>query len=172
MIKRHTPIESSETLEFKSGLLTDLLNIWREKLRGRKMPSRADLDPLEFSAAAWPHLMLIDVEKAANLRFRYRLIGSHIVNTLGRDSTGRYIDEVQDPAAYDEFVDGYRWAVENGRPLRRSGRAIFVNKEWVTFETLVLPLSLDDMAVNMLLAPAVFTTTAEPDEGLPDRGPE
>ncbi|MDP6875551.1 MAG: hypothetical protein QF521_18675 [Alphaproteobacteria bacterium] len=110
----------------------------------------------------WPHIVLIDVEGAENARFRYRLLGSHIVDTLGRNVTGRYIDEVQDPDDYDVFVEGFRQAIRLRRPIRSTGNAIFVNKAWVTYESVILPLSPDGHLVNMLLVPAVFVGTQEP----------
>lgn len=163
MSKSRLTIENSTSLEFENPMLMELLTVWRQKRCGRELPARNDFDPLELPADVWPHLVLIDVEGLEKARFRYRLLGSHIVDTLGRNATGRYIDEVQDPLDYDVFVEGFRQAISLRQPIRSTGNAIFVNKAWVTYESVILPLSPDDDLVNMLLVPAVFTGTQEPD---------
>ncbi len=155
-------IENSTSLDLESTVLRNFLAVWREKRRDRVLPSRADFDPLEFSPAVWPHIALIDILAENRQRFRYRLLGTHIVEALGRDSTGRYIDETQSEANYDDFVAGFRQAVQERVPVRSSGNAIFVNKAWVTYESVILPLSADDTLVNMLMVPAVFTNRSEP----------
>jgi hypothetical protein len=41
--------------------------------------------------------------------------------------------------------------------MQSNGSAIFVYKDWIAYESLILPLSEDGSTVNMLLVPAVFT---------------
>ena len=67
---------------------------WRGKIKSGRLPSRADIDPVEIPSLL-RHIILWEVEHSP-LRFRGRLVGSHIVAMSGRDSTGRYIDYIDD----------------------------------------------------------------------------
>ena len=68
----------------------DLLTYWRGKHFGGKPPARRDIDPIAEIPSLAGSLFLIDVEGE---QFRFRLIGSEIVQWAGRDSTGKVIDE-------------------------------------------------------------------------------
>ncbi len=160
MRKPFLAVENSECFDFSHAELTDFLSLWRGKRVGCRLPSRRDFDPLSMPWQLLRHIVLIDVLRQAKVRFRYRLIGTHITQALDRDSTGKFIDELHG-ANYDRFVEGFSWVVANGRPLRSDGNAIFVNKEWVRYESLILPLAADGVTVDMLLVPAVFTATDE-----------
>src|ERR1051325_9903462 len=70
--------------------LVALYRYWDGKRGARAMPARRDLDPSEI-VRLLPHIYMVDVQSDP-LRFRYRLIGTAIVNLLGRDYTGRMVD--------------------------------------------------------------------------------
>jgi hypothetical protein len=69
-----------------SGLLAAALAYWRSRRAGRSMPRRQDLDPLHIPGLL-PFLMLVDVLREP-LDFRYRLIGTELVQALATDDTG------------------------------------------------------------------------------------
>jgi len=52
------------------------------------MPSRRDVDPLAIPGYLLAHLELIDVFHHPELRFRWRLIGTHVTTAVGRDQRG------------------------------------------------------------------------------------
>src|SRR5260370_17327555 len=54
--------------------LAAIYQYWDGKRRGRLMPSRADIDPIELKPYL-PQLVLLDVEGEPP-RFRYRLVGT------------------------------------------------------------------------------------------------
>jgi hypothetical protein len=62
---------------------------WEEKRRGRPMPSRADIDPLELRSYL-PGIILIDVVEDER-RYVYRLVGTREVAMRGKDPTGQSI---------------------------------------------------------------------------------
>ena len=72
--------------------LRALFGYWREKRGDGTMPARADLDPLEIPTLL-PIVGLVDVLDGG-ARFRYRLVGTEIVDVDGHDATGRFLDEV------------------------------------------------------------------------------
>ena len=79
------------------------------RLPGRQHVSPFDIVPL------LPRVWLLDVVRDP-LRFRYRLVGTGEVRTLGREVTGQWIDE-----AHPEFLTNaslqarYRYMAECGR---------------------------------------------------------
>src|ERR1044072_4742557 len=72
---------------------------WDSKRRGRRMPARADLDPTEMPRLL-PHLALLDIERSP-LRFRYRLVGSHIDDVRREHGKNLLTGEYLDAARYD-----------------------------------------------------------------------
>ena len=63
----------------------ELYRYWAARCGTRTMPARADLDPVAMKPYL-PHLMLFDV---VGERFRYRLVGTRVVQDFGRDVTGK-----------------------------------------------------------------------------------
>ena len=81
--------------------LESLYGHWLGKRRGRRMPARADIEPLEIPADTWPHTMLLDVLWDCNRpRFRYRRVGeifqsSLVLTDLLADSPARQPSDEQ-----------------------------------------------------------------------------
>lgn len=137
------------TLAFEDASMRALLDYWHVKRGARRMPARRDIDPLEIKPHLG-HICLIDVEHAP-LRLRYRLIGDKITRAMGRDSTGRYYDEVYPPDVLASFLATFRWLVDQRRPLRSFGRTHYPDRNFYRYEILNMPLSDDDATVNMVL---------------------
>ncbi len=57
------------------------------------LPSRADIDPIDMPRGVLPNIWLIDVLRMPALRYRYRLIGTHVAKARDCDRTGHYVDE-------------------------------------------------------------------------------
>jgi hypothetical protein len=112
---------------------------WQAKAGAREMPTRADLDPLDFRYALG-YVVLVDVERHP-LRFRFRLYGSGLVNYFGDgDYTGKYADELL-PADYAPFVvQAYTTAIE-GRVPRYAERDLVMNRQRLIYDVLTLPLA-------------------------------
>ena len=143
-------------MRFVAPELQDLLDYWTSKCNGRRMPARADIDPLEMK----PHLgrlVLTDVLPATpQSRFRYRLVGATVCEYLGRDSTGRYLDELYG-RGYEYMIVGYRWILEHRRPIRVTGDLRHANRQWARLESVELPLSADGETVNMIMTRSAFS---------------
>lgn len=79
-------------------------DFWLQKCAGRPFPDRADLDPAEIKDIL-PHLTIVEVTGNGPVPlFRYRLVGTAVVNAVGRDSTGYFADEVLHPRQDSSFV--------------------------------------------------------------------
>jgi hypothetical protein len=125
---------------------------WDRKRRGRSMPNRADIDPTEI-APLLPHVFMVDVERDP-LRFRYRLIGTSIVELLARDFTGRTVDV----ANYSEehvaaLLQIFGAVVDSRRPVGWKGNIFYVpGREWLQMESLLMPLGKDEGKVDIIFA--------------------
>jgi hypothetical protein len=87
--------------QLRSPSVTDLYAYWRSKLRGRAMPSPADIDPAEFRQLL-PSIIIAEYV-GRPVRVRYRLVGTLQVYYNGMDFTGLYLDEI-DWGLENDFV--------------------------------------------------------------------
>jgi hypothetical protein len=140
--------------------LDGLYRHWLSKKRGRAMPCRADIDPLEIPGEIWPYTMLLDVVwTGASPRFRYRRVGDVFWRNSGREPTGRFIDEVlPERAGYRDYVLGtYEEMARRRLPMYTENSFTLEGRstQMVT-RRISLPLSSDGEAIDMVLAGHVF----------------
>lgn len=98
-----------------------------------------------------PHMLLIDVAYEETIRFRWRLIGTYITDTIGRDSTGKWWDELYAPEVLDAIASGPRWAIEHRRPIRSLGTAPLPDRAFLRSENIDMPLSSDGERIDMVM---------------------
>ena len=122
---------------------------WEEKRRGRSMPSRADIDPLELRKYL-PGIILIDVVDDAR-RYVYRLVGTREVAMRGKDPTGQSMIEGFFAASLEAALAIPDKVVATKAPL-------FLHRDFTApdgrlgYEDLImLPLSEDGERVTMIM---------------------
>jgi len=148
--------------EFREQLsdpdLVRFYDYWAALRGSRAMPSRKDLDPLKISSEFLPNLMLIDVLHDPR-RYRYRLIGTHVVAASGEDRTGRIFDNVGFFKVHPTVIQQYDSVVDSGQPFY-SLEAFTNLRTGSTYEVdrLLLPLSNDGQRVDMVLVLFHFKT--------------
>lgn len=130
--------------------------VWTNLGDAGKLPRRQDFDPVSLPRSLLPHMLLIDVVYKPYRRFRWRLLGTHITSVLGRDSTGRYVDEVLPENKYHEFIMPFEWVIDKQRPLRIWGHSPHLDKDWLKFENFLAPLVDKADAINMLFGVALY----------------
>jgi len=137
-------------------ILGAVLAYWRRKRQARAMPSRGDIDPIEIPKLL-PNLQLID---RVGAQFRYRLVGTALVEAFGKDFTGQYLEDFADRQR-SEFIGKVFASVWSAR------RPAFLSSQYVTTKSvslianrLYLPLSDDDREVNMILGAMTFESGA------------
>jgi hypothetical protein len=140
-------------------LLREIYAYWRGKRGARRMPARRDIDPAEVPQLL-PHLLISAVIDGGD-RFRYRLAGTAITRAIGRDPTGKLIDDLIS-GSYCEHITGLH------RTVCRERAALFAESEAEMGERdkhffakrLLLPLSDDGAQVNQILSLVLFHFTA------------
>jgi hypothetical protein len=144
--------------EINDKKLERLYRYWCDKRGARSMPARADIDPLELRELMGS-LFLIDVKREPP-RFRYRLAGGRIVEMVGNELTGRSIDEYKYGGARLPLREQCGDVVDNLRPafmvmlVGRMGKRMICRH-------LVLPLSSNGQAVDMLLGGAIYVPAVD-----------
>jgi hypothetical protein len=134
-------------------LINGLVAYWEAKRAGRIAPRRADIDPAELKPHL-PFLLMFDVLEDG-CDFRFRLVGTGIVQGMGRDSTGKRLTELyaDRPAARNTLTDGFRQVTIQKRPIFTRGRIFWVpDRLHRRFASVALPLSKDGVTVNIILA--------------------
>ena len=140
--------------------LEKLYRYWSSKRKGRRMPSRANIDPVEIPVDIWPHTMLLDVLWHDGVpRFRYRRAGAVFWRASGPEPTSRFIEEVLPETAGDRasVIDIYtQMATCQSALYSENIFALDGQVAPMVSQHMSLPLSTDGGTVDMALAGHVF----------------
>lgn len=128
---------------------------WWSSARARlgRTPSRADLDP-EHLKAVLPHLFIAEAVPGPDgspAGFRFRLYGTFVGRTLGRDATGREIDASTFGPAWLDVLELYRRVAATGEPLRTIEEIRAPAGHALRVEVLHVPLAPPGSAPDMVL---------------------
>src|SRR5512145_2956373 len=124
----------------QSDVLRRLVAHWLRICGRRRMPARADFDPLEVRYALG-YLSLIEVHRDP-LRFYFRLDGTKQVDLFGVDCTRRFLDEAMPTDHVAMAVASYSDVVQRREP-RYLRRQIAFHERLIEYEALILPFSND-----------------------------
>jgi hypothetical protein len=143
-------------LEFERPELNALRDIWREKVAGKGFASRTDFDARTIKSYM-RNLSILDIvaQPDGSRRYRYRYFGSAIVEVFG-EHTGHYIEEFIPPNRMARWTAGHDLVTLSCRPLRF---VINYNSPQINFlssESLVLPLGDEAGNVSMLMCCLYF----------------
>lgn len=141
--------------QIEDPILTQLYDYWRPLAIADRLPSRADIDPVQMPRRTLPYVVLAEVYEDG-ARVRYRLVGTAMVREWGADFTGRFIDEIMS-GSYLEFMQGLFLDVVRHRcaVLSESTFRWDVGKVVAT-RRLFMPLAADGRAVDMVLSAQTF----------------
>jgi hypothetical protein len=139
-------------MEFASAIQSDVLRRlvahW-SRIRGhRRMPRRADFDPLEVRYALG-YISLIEVHRDP-LRFYFRLDGTKQVELFGVDCTRRYLEEAMPPDHVAMASVSFSEAVARREPCYHR-RQIAFRERPIDYEVVILPFSNDGEGVDLLM---------------------
>jgi hypothetical protein len=136
-----------------AGLLP-LYQYWYGKRGARKMPQRADIDPLEL-VPYLPRLMIVDVVDDER-RYVYRLVGTEEVRARGRDPTGHPVGEAFIGSSREKVFSNYDRVLMTGRPYVDTGTVVTIDDKLDDSHVIFLPISEDDRKVSQILVYTVF----------------
>jgi hypothetical protein len=139
-------------------LLAELYSYWSARCRGRKVPARADIDPVDIPQLL-PHLTLTEMvpaETARGFRIRYRLAGTEVESHFGCPLTNRYLDELVAGPFVDFAMDLHERGRTESAPVYTEVLFGSDDANPLHAKRLMLPLSEDGQTVNLMLAGTVF----------------
>lgn len=154
--------------QMRTETLRVLLRHWRNVKGPLLMPSRRQIDPVEF-ASTLPRVWLCDYEREHD-RFHYRLTGERVAKRFGHKLSHRYLDDNTDPDYYPRVHRYYRNVVDFPAVLYIYGRLYAETDNPIHGERILLPLSDDGHTVTNVLGATADIRAMQSDESrfLPD----
>jgi hypothetical protein len=142
-------------LKLDSEMQQRALAYWQGKRGERSMPSRKDIEPTEIPDLL-ANMVLVDVSHDP-LDFKYRLIGTAIVERIAFDYTGmRFVDLDHQQPGSKVWETAARICQERAPVI--SDIPYVGPDEWVRgYRDLYLPLSDDGKTVNMIMGVVEFS---------------
>lgn len=131
----------------QSPQLRQIYEYWLGRAGSDTPPARGDVDPLDLPRLL-PQVFLVEVGKDG--RFRYKVVGTRIVEWSSGDATGKYLEDVE--ILYD--IAGIRrdfQSVVDARAPRYDLRdAPWADRDFMRYHRLLAPLADADGRVTHL----------------------
>ena len=129
---------------------------WQRIRPPGRLPGRQHFDPLDIPDLL-PGLWLLDLQREP-FRLRYRVVGTRVIDAIGREVTGMWLDEAHPHLVNDdEYFARYRTIAETKTPDRRRGRPkAWTPDEYREVENLAAPLASDGETVDVIMMLSVF----------------
>lgn len=144
--------ESLPLTELRHPVLCDAYDYWRLRKGDRAFPSRKDIEPEDMKVYL-ANVMLIDVSYEP-LDFVYRVFGSGIARSHGKDYTGKSVRELE-PGEFSKLVwQQYLDAVNEKKPCLQ-GIIFEAGAKYYKYQRLILPLSSDGSTIDKLLTVSI-----------------
>jgi hypothetical protein len=143
--------EVASVEELSSSIGTELYAYWERKRGLRRMPSRADIDPVDLKRIL-PSILLAKIDRESR-RVRYTLVGTRCVAYAGMDYTGHYLDEIDFTCDFDtDWHETYRLLVREKRPIFGIVKTFLKDNRVCELAEVLLPLSDDGETVTHCIA--------------------
>lgn len=133
--------------------LRQLAELWLGKCNGDFLPSRADFADRDLRP--WfGNLLLVDVVEGPH-KFRFRLMGTSLVDAACRELTGKFFDEADISGYEPDVLEDYASVLRARMPVCKTRRynpvpGTFMD-HWRIYERLLLPLANDGKTIDKIL---------------------
>jgi hypothetical protein len=130
-------------------VVKNALAYWDRIRGGRAMPARGDIDPADMPKLL-PNIMLVDVLRAPDLDFVFRLIGTGVHAIISSNYRGKRFSVIPHMASGNKVWTEYAAVADRRRPF--TGPVDYVgNDQYVRgIRHCLMPLSNDGESVNMI----------------------
>lgn len=145
--------------EFESEVVSEGYAYWISKNDSGRLPRRSDIRPAEIPRLL-PDVMLLDVRREPDWNFRYRLIGTRVVEYCHDDYTGMWLSEIAHQRPPGELWNNFRQAAEQAMPLFPRSPYEGPRTDFRRAEDIILPLAEDGVRVDTLLIFVAFLPRA------------
>jgi hypothetical protein len=127
----------SDASKIHDANVRQFLQLWQNAHVDGKAPSKEFLDPIRLRFLLGS-LSLLEVNPEP-LRFRYRLVGTDIVERLGHELTGKWLEDHPDPAFRPFLMKGASMAYHAAMPIYGHVKARAFGEDWL-LEVVGVPL--------------------------------
>jgi hypothetical protein len=135
----------------RSEMIALVQRHWEEMRNGRRLPTRAEIDPTAIYTAL-PYVSVLQYQHEP-YRIQFRLVGNEVGRLYGRNVQGRFIDEMEwDPQDIADTAHIYDRLYREATPLFGLSYTNFEAKADRVFEWAVFPLSEDGVRVTHCLS--------------------
>ena len=124
---------------------------WRGLAPDGAVAAYSAFDVVQLPRPLVAFLILLDVIEAGR-DFRYRVVGTGVVDAIGRDFTGETVSEYRHRHEPPAVAEGYRRVCDRRAPDLYQGTLESVGKEFIRYERLAMPLAGDDDRVAYILS--------------------
>ena len=124
---------------------------WRGLAPDGVVPAYGGFDVVHVPRDLLAFLILLDVLEDGR-DFRYRVVGTGVVDAIGRDFTGETVSEYRHRHEPPAVAEGYRQVCATRAPDLYQGTLESVGKGFIRYARLALPLAGDDGRVAYILA--------------------
>lgn len=138
------------------GYMQASFAFWQDMRQQAGLPPVNAIDPTRLPRECLPHMALLEVQSSP-LRFRTRLAGTRVVEALGIDHTGCYLDEI---AGMTEQIERITWCACERRPYLSEARVSSAPNDYKHCNVLTLPFG--DNAVGVQRIVFVFSFPESP----------
>jgi hypothetical protein len=149
VLERLSPEETEARIAASHADIRTMVEYWRSKAGSRRMPQRADIDPVEIKPFL-PRITLVDVVPDPR-RFVYRLVGTEEVASRGSDPTGRSVADAYFASAPEESLMYYEHVARHAEPCCFRGDYRAPDGALEKQDVIFLPLSEDGETVSMIM---------------------
>jgi len=137
--------------------LRECWKFWLSRRDGQNVPLKRSIDPVEMPIRILPHLFLY--ERTPENRFLCRLAGTGVCAMFDSDPTGRHLDELIPTWGRASRISLFEETLNRQRPVVYEGHIAEPGREWVPFLRLLLPISSNGTAVDMVFGMVVPRST-------------
>jgi len=133
--------------------LQALVELWAARRRGDLLPCRSDFTDQDLRP--WfGNLLMVDVVDGPH-QFRFRLMGTSLVDAASRELTGKFFDEVDISGYEPDVLEDYAETVRRRTPFCKIRHynptpGTFMD-HWRDYERLLLPLASDGRKIDRIL---------------------
>ena len=142
-----------------------LYDYWLERKGARLAPARNQIDPIDFPDIL-PYTFIFKVHHTTPMDFELTLLGTALVVVLGRDFTGCHFDEMYSGDSAVILREQYEACVHKAQPIYAQLDADWMNKDFINYQRLLLPLSNDGERIDRLFGCSFFVKRKP---GMPSR---
>lgn len=156
MVNHDNADDNPVPFKFETRGVQDGYSYWRSKLRDGRLPSRSDIDPIDIPRLM-QHVIMVDVKREPEFDFRYRLIGTYVVEHLFKDLTGSWFSEIEHQKAPSQIWQNCMRVAESAEPFLAGTPYVGPHQGYRIAEDIILPLADDGVTVDTLLVFICYT---------------